>query len=168
MGKVKQVMDRFEEDYELTKELRQIHNDMAPLEVSRDIIEIEIVDEGIIYIKGSTNEIEFWRALRNALIKDCNCNDDWQWDTGAYEFQKELLTQGIFGVVKLALIGQDASDLELLDYGRKALERDYVPIFWCWCHDHYSVNEHVIKALIDCKENLEPDLTDFAIRIPSC
>ena len=168
MGKIKQIMDKLEDDYELAKRERKYNYDMTPLNVNRDIIDVVNKGNSIFYIEGDTTEVEFWRKLCNTMVEDCDCNDDLQWDIGMFKFQKDLLEDGIIGKVKIALIGADDTDLQLVEYGNEALRDDYVPLYWCWCHDHYSITEHVKKALVECNKDLSPDLTDFAIRIPNC
>lgn len=168
MSTTNELIDRLTDDYESSKQFYELRTETHLLPVNRDMVEIIIDNYGVIFIEGDTRVIEFWRILRNVIVKHLDSNDDLQQDIGAYEFQKELLTQGICGQVKIALIGIEENELALIDYGYRALEKDYVPIYWCWCHDHWSVNEHAKEALIKFKYTKDPDLTDFTIRIPNC
>ena len=171
MGKLKNILIILDDDFNLTKKNRQEHNEllkvqhnMVPLSYDKKLITIKPLAGSILYVEGDTTTVDFWRAIRNATIEDVDCNDDYQFDDGVFNLQKTLLEHNIIGKIKIALIAKDTSPEELKIIGQTAIDRGYVPLYWCGCHDHFSVNDHVQKAL----ENPEPDFSEWKFIIPSC
>ena len=112
----------------------------------------EIITLGIIYVDGNLRDLNFWRVVRNAEIKDNDCNDDFQYDSIAHELQKDLIKSGFTDKVKIALIGTDADFDSLIMRNFDAWESGYTPINWNWCQDYWIVNDRTKYLLLKQQE----------------
>lgn len=146
MGIIKQLMIKLEEDWEEYQRHRP-RRDMEELVISDPKTEIKYMTNSVLYVKGDTLDSQFWRAIRNAVIKLRDCNDDWQFDEIHFDFQKELLKYGIVGKIAVALIGSDDTERGISKSMSDAFLGGYTPIRWDWCHGCWCINDRVIKQL---------------------
>ena len=141
---ITKIIDKIDRDY-FSIPRNQLDPETPYLLIGKNLNTAEII-EGVIYVEGNTTNTNFWRVVRNAEIKHSECNDDFQFDSTAINFQKDLLKKGIVGKIKFALIGLDETTDELVERYIEAIKKGFIPIGWDWCNDYWIVNDsHVDK-----------------------
>lgn len=166
LNEIKKLHDRYKEeriDRSFTEPLVKVFDDEKTYAFS-----IVTKDIGITYIVGNTLDPNFWIGIRNNHVSIDNNNDDFQKDDTCYELQKSLLDHGIYGEICLALIGVDATDEDLLEYGKQSLKDQFIPIYWCWCHDWWVIKQLPLEYLRKQIKKEEIIYQNYPINIPSC
>lgn len=146
MGIIKQTLITLEDDFEAYQRHRPSRS-MEELMVSESKTEIKYMGNSVHYVKGDTLDPQFWREVRNAIIKEQGYNDDREFDEESFNLQKELIGHGIVGKIAIALIGTDTTKKGISEHMGNAVLNDYTPIIWNWCGDCWCINDRVINSL---------------------